>query len=118
MPQRKNNKILPLPPPPAKPIFNPQQQVSQSPSMMDSIKHGFSFGIGSSIAHNMVNKIFNSNDKPSIDKPHIDKPHIDKPSIDKPNIDKPSIDKMYELYNKCLEKNDNNVNCSDILEKI
>jgi hypothetical protein len=116
MPQRKNNKLLPpakLPPPPAKPIFNPQQQVSQSPSMMDSIKHGFSFGIGSSIAHNMVNKIFNSNDKPS-----TDKPHIDKPSIDKPSIDKSSIDKMYELYNKCLEKNDNNVNCSDILEKI
>lgn len=103
MPQRKNNKIQPLPSPPAKPIFNPPPHVSQSPSMMDSIKHGFSFGIGSSIAHNMVNKIFNSNDNLSIDKPHIDKP---------------SIDKMYELYNKCLEKNDNNINCSDILEKI
>lgn len=99
MRQRKNNKIQPLPSPPAKPIFNPPQQVSQSPSMMDSIKHGFSFGIGSSIAH----KIFNSNDNPS---------------IDKPSIDKPSTDKMYELYNKCLEKNDNNINCSDILEKI
>jgi hypothetical protein len=50
MPQRKNNKILP---PPAKPIFNPQQQVSQSPSMMDSIKHGFSFGI-----HNLTYIVF------------------------------------------------------------
>ena len=25
-------------------------------------------------------------------------------------------DKIYELYNKCLEKNDNNIDCTTILQ--
>ena len=60
-----------------------------APSMMDTIKQGFSFGIGSSIAHNMMNSIFRPAPKES----------------------------MHDLYNKCIEKNDSTINCNVYLEK-
>jgi hypothetical protein len=41
----------------------PSPTPSHSPSMVDSMKQGFSFGVGSSLAHNMVNTIFNSKNK-------------------------------------------------------
>jgi hypothetical protein len=102
MPRRTNNKPMPVAkvpppaaqpkaPPPAAPPKAPLQ--SQAPSVTDSIKQGFSFGIGSAIAHNMVNRVFEAPQP----------------------ITKPAPDKMYELYNQCMEKNDKNVNCSDIL---
>lgn len=97
MPRRTNNKPMPVaaqpkaPPPAAAPPKAPLQ--SQAPSVTDSIKQGFSFGIGSAIAHNMVNRVFEAPQP----------------------ITKPAPDKMYELYNQCMEKNDKNVNYSDIL---
>jgi hypothetical protein len=36
---------------------------SNGPSMIDSIKSGFGFGVGSSIAHNTINNIFSSDTK-------------------------------------------------------
>lgn len=101
-----------IPPPAAKSVSNSPQQsnnlVSQSPSIMDSMKQGFSFGVGSSIAHNMVNKIFNTNDKSE----PVDKKTVDEPT---PTL---TTDKIYDLYNKCLQQNDYNANkCIDILEK-
>ena len=60
-----------------------------APSMMDTMKQGFSFGIGSSIAHNMMNSIFRPAPKES----------------------------MHDLYNKCIEKNDSTINCNVYLEK-
>ncbi len=104
MPRRTNNKPMPVPktlssaaaPPPAAP---PKAPLQQGPSVTDSIKQGFSFGIGSAIAHNMVNRVFG------------------KPEAPQP-ITKPAPDKMYELYNQCMEKNDKNVNCSDILKPL
>lgn len=77
----------------------PSAPLQQAPSVTDSIKQGFSFGIGSAIAHNMVNRVFS------------------KPEAPQP-ITKPASDKMYELYNQCMEKNDKNVNCSDILKPL
>jgi hypothetical protein len=82
-------------PPPTK----SQPQVP-APSMLDTMKQGFSFGLGSALAHSLF--------KP---KPN-DEIVITKEITNEPKI---TTDKMYELYNKCLEKNDNNIDCSIIL---
>jgi hypothetical protein len=74
---------------------------SQPPSMVDSMKQGFGFGIGSAIAHNL----FRTNNKDEGPK----KSEITTEA-------KLTNDKIYELYNKCLEKNDNNIDCTTILQ--
>ena len=79
----------------------------QQPSMLDIIKEGFSFGLGSSIAHNMVNSIFGSKNKDE---------NVIKKEVN--NETKLSSDKIYEIYNKCLEKNDNNIDCNIMLQNI
>lgn len=77
-------------PPPKSAIPAPAPKSTiQAPSMMDTMKQGFSFGIGSSIAHNMMNSIFRPESKES----------------------------MHDLYNKCIEKNDSTINCNVYLEK-
>ncbi len=93
---------LQIQPPPMR-IPTPLQ--SHPPSMLDSMKTGFSFGVGSSIAHTMVNSIFGPKNK---DENVIKK----EPS----NETKLTSDKIYEIYNKCLEKNDNNIDCNEILQ--
>jgi hypothetical protein len=88
---------------PAVPVFNSPQINSpqiNSPSMLDTMKQGFFFGVGSSIAHN----IFNSKNK--------EETINTKETIN----NKLTTDKVYELYNKCLEKKDNTINCNIILE--
>jgi len=98
-----------IPPPLHTPIHTPShvpsnpQTHSHRPSMFDTMKQGFSFGVGSSIAHN----IFNSKNKDETIKKN-----------DIPNETKLSPDKIYDLYNKCLEKNDNNIDCNVILQNI
>jgi hypothetical protein len=69
----------------------------QAPSMMDTMKQGFSFGVGSAIAHNIMNSIF----RPA-------------PTSIPTTTPKES---MHDLYNKCMEKNDSTVNCNVYLEK-
>ena len=90
---------------PSPPSQSPSPQsvniVSQQPSMTDSMKQGFSFGLGSSVAHNVVGSFF----KPKDINNNID--------TNKPNI---TTSKMYELYNKCIEENDVNIKCIHILE--
>ena len=87
-------------------LSSPKQGTpSHSPSMVDSMKQGFSFGVGSSIAHNMVNTIFNSkNTVETVNTKEIS------------NETKLTSEKIFEMYNKCLEKNDNNIDCNIILE--
>jgi len=121
---KSNNKSytpLPrqIPPPPIPKTPQPlQSQVpsintqipslqNKSPSMLDSIKQGFSFGVGSSIAHNMMNSIFGSKNKDE----NINKREVSDET-------KLTTDKIYEIYNKCLEKNDNNIDCTVILQNI
>jgi hypothetical protein len=95
-------------PPPIKspPLQNqPLPLQNQPPTMWDSVKQGFSFGIGSSIAHNIfrskdVNKDINKDINKDVNK-------------DETNL---TTDKMYESYIKCLEKNDNNIDCTIILQ--
>ena len=86
-------------PSPAKSQPQVQTQV-QPPSMLDNMKQGFSFGVGSALAHSLF--------KP---KPN-DERVITKEIANEPKM---TTDKMYELYNKCLEKNDNNIDCNIIL---
>jgi hypothetical protein len=74
---------------------------SQPPSMVDSMKQGFGFGIGSAIAHNL----FRTNNKEET-------PKKSEP-ITEPKL---TNDKIYELYNKCLETNDKNIDCTTILQ--
>ena len=92
----------PITAPPAKaPITAPSVTVPQAPSMFDTMKQGFSFGVGSSIAHN----IFSNKNKDEV----VNKKETQVET-------KLSADKIYELYAICLEKNDNKTDCSKILE--
>jgi hypothetical protein len=74
----------------------------QAPSMFDTMKQGFSFGVGSSIAHNL----FDNRKKDEV---------VNKK--EPPVEPKLPADKIYELYAICLDKNDNNIDCSKILEQ-
>ena len=80
---------------------------NQPPSMLDSIKQGFSFGVGSSIAHNIVNSIFGSKNKDE---------NINSHEVS--NETKLTPDKIYEIYNKCLEENNNNIDCTVVLQNL
>jgi hypothetical protein len=104
---RQNSKSSPAPKyspvPSLSPVPAPIQ--SSSPSMMDTMKQGFAFGIGSSIAHNIFDSKPNSKNKDE---------NINKNEIT--NEPKLTTDKMYELYNKCLENNDRNIDCTTILQ--
>ena len=76
--------------------------LAQAPSMFDTMKQGFSFGVGSSIAHN----IFSNKNKDEV----VNKKETQVET-------KLSADKIYELYAICLEKNDNKTDvCRAILE--
>ena len=76
---------------------------SNPPSMFDTMKQGFSFGVGSSIAHS----IFGPKNK--------DENVIKKEVSDETKLT--ITDKIYEIYNKCLEKNDNIV-CNAMFQNI
>lgn len=100
-------RSVPLPAP--TPALTPAPIQTQSQSMYSTMKQGFSFGIGSSIAHRLFD--------PS---PHRNESNPKNDVIPKNEINNESkltTEKMYELYNKCLEKNDNNIDCTIILQK-
>jgi hypothetical protein len=97
--QTKQNIPAPAPTPSASPL--PSASTTHVPSMVDSMKQGFGFGIGSAIARNL----FNTNNKDENTK---------KSEIT--NEPKLTNDKIYELYNKCMEKNDKNIDCTIILQ--
>jgi hypothetical protein len=80
----------------------PSAQAPLAPSMFDTMKQGFSFGVGSSIAHNLFG---NKNKDEVVNKKET------------PVEPKLHADKIYELYAICLDKNDNNIDCSKILEQ-
>ena len=106
MPRSSNNKSSQtkqnIPAPAPTPRYVPTPSASPSaPSMVDSMKQGFGFGIGSAIANNL----FRTNNKDET-------PKKNEITIE-PKL---TNDKIYELYNKCLEKNDKNIDCAIILQ--
>jgi len=109
MPRSSNSKSsptrhAPAPSPSHVPtiIHAPSLSPLKPPSMLDSMKQGFGFGIGSAIAHNLFRT--NKDETPKKNEPIIE-----------PKL---TNDKIYELYNKCLENNDNNIDCKIILQNI
>ena len=109
-PAKKRNIPGPAPAPPAKApvpsvtapsVTAHSVPVPQAPSMFDTMKQGFSFGVGSSIAHNLFG---NKNKDEVVNKKET------------PVEPKLHADKIYELYAICLDKNDN-TDCSKILEQ-
>ena len=104
-PQRRAPSPAPSPSPSPVPTIIPapshSPSPSQPPSMVDSMKQGFSFGVGSAIAHNL----FRTTNKEETPKKNE--------LINEPKL---SNDKIYELYNKCLETNDKNIDCTTILQ--
>ena len=104
---KMNSKSYTAPPPPLQtqqpPMRTRTPLQSNPPSMFDTMKQGFSFGVGSSIAHS----IFGPKNK--------DENVIKKEASDETKL---TSDKIYEIYNKCLEKNDNNIDCNVMLQNI
>ena len=113
MPRSRSTKFTPksasssVPAPALTPLPSPVQ--IQSQSMYSTMKQGFSFGIGSSIAHRLFDPSPHRNE--NIPKNDV----IPKNEVN--NESKLTTEKMYELYNKCLEKNDNKIDCNIILQQ-
>ena len=66
--KKLNRKTLP-PPPSQKPIshdINSQNSQNSQNSILNTIKDGFSFGVGSSIGHRVVNGIFSDKKEENI----------------------------------------------------
>ena len=114
MPRSSNSKSSHTPPPPRPapmpsstntPMTSSTNTPLNPPSMVDSMKQGFGFGIGSAIANNL----FRTNNKE-------ESPKKNEPINERINEPKLSNDKIYELYNKCLENNDKNIDCTTILQ--
>lgn len=114
--RQKNStpKFYRPPPPLQKKIVIQSQPNKISYSFLDSIKQGFGFGIGNSIANNVINKTFNHENKDNIE---INNNKINNEINNE--INKKTVltsDEIHGLYFKCLEKNDYNSNCENILE--
>ena len=89
----------------------------QSHSMFDTMKKGFSFGIGSSIAHRLFDPSPHRNENIPKNESNPKNEHIPINDVIPNNESKLTTEKMYELYNKCLEKNDNKIDCNIILQQ-
>ena len=101
-PQRRAHSPAPtITPSPVPTIIHAPSHSPSPPSMVDTMKQGFSFGVGSAIANNL----FRTNNKEESPKKNE--------TITEPKL---SNDKIYELYNKCLENNDKNIDCTTILQ--
>ena len=95
---KKRTKQPPLPTPSRHTV--PQPSTSPSPpGFLQTMKEGFGFGLGSSIAHNTISSLFGN----STTKPDPLEPLEPKYSL-------------IDLYSKCLDKGQDN--CEFLLKKI
>ena len=101
-------KNIPSPPPPKTPNTQPNSNNTishnTSPSMFDFVKQGFGFGLGNAISHKVMDSVFNNNTK------------NEKSEIDYQVKEPKNTNEMYELYNKCLEENKQDIDCNNILK--
>ena len=125
MPRSRSTKFTPksapaprsIPPPASRSVPAPALTPThlplqtQSQSMVNTIMQGFSFGIGSSIAHRLFDP------SPHRNESNPKNENIPRNDVIPNNEYKLTTEKMYELYNKCLEKNDNKIDCNIILQQ-
>ena len=106
-------KVTNPPPPSMSPNSSSYPSPSSlSPSFFDSMKQGFGFGVGSSLAHKAVDSIFNS---PVTDKNNGKEIDIIKKDVSLNTLNSVNTSELYELYNKCLEETNRDIKCNDIL---
>jgi len=129
---KKKLNIKNLPPPPSqKPISHninssqqnlPQQSLPQQNSILNTLKDGFSLGVGSSIGHRAVNAIFSDKKEENINDKKEENISDKKEENINSKIEKINDpDFLYKKYIECIEnnQNDNNIReCLKILEKI
>lgn len=105
--KQRQQKIKNIPPPKTPTTqSNSQNTISHnaSPSMFDFVKQGFGFGLGNAISHKVMDSVFNNN------------PKSEKSEIDYQIKETKNTYDMYELYNKCLEENKQDIDCNNILK--
>lgn len=92
---KKSNKKNFLPPPPPPMVYPPKSIDKSSSGLMNTLKEGFSFGVGSSVAHNVINYMVTL---PSSTPSHSNK-------TDSTNNIKLSFnDDLFEKYINCKNK--------------
>jgi hypothetical protein len=105
--QKKMKNIPPpRPHPPSPHSTSPDvnlKSYNSSPSMFDHIKQGFGFGLGNAISHKMMDSVFNNQKS-------------EKSDINYQVKEIKNTKEMYELYNKCLEENKQDIDCNNILK--
>ena len=75
----------------------------QYPSISNTIKEGFAFGIGSSIAHNTISRLFNTSSD------------TNKNTQDTMCISKTHCNIKLQEYDQCLSQNQNN--CKELISE-
>lgn len=100
MPGKQNRRSsTPSTPPP--PIPSPSSPSPSSPSLLSTVKEGFAFGVGSSIARNVIDNMFDK-DKDKAEVPQ------EKKTVENKDV--------FKLYNDCMENSDKDKNnCRKIL---
>ena len=80
---------------------------ADTPSFTDNIKQGFSFGIGSSLAHRLVNNIFGSSQTK-------EQSTLQTPIVPTSKTENTSLDNQL-AYQQCLKDNGDHDKCKDYL---
>ncbi len=96
----------------------PTPMQSSAPSFMQTVKEGFSFGVGTSIARNLVDRLFGLNSITSSPVPTTTPTHTQNP-IHVPNttaVDSTkSIGADQLLYHNCIQDGGKHETCKDYL---
>jgi hypothetical protein len=95
-----------------RPTPTPTPMQSSSPSFMQTVKEGFSFGVGTSIARNIVDRVFGSSPPPVSSSPVAPTP----PSMPVQSVEpKVTIGEDQHLYHKCIQDGGKHETCKDYL---
>ena len=116
--QIEKNSSFRQPPPPTKTESIKQQ--NEQHSLFNTMKDGFSFGIGSSIGHMIVNRIFSDKKENNISNSNDKNVSENKIFTDNKVEIINNTEILFKKYNECIENNkkDNDINeCLKILEK-
>jgi hypothetical protein len=108
-PTFNSHKSFPIyKPPTSLPVHKPLTPLPlyKAPTLVDTIKQGFGFGLGSAVAHRAVDSFMGSRTVDSLNSPK-----------ESQKIYTPCIEKKCDIIEKEFEKCNINLNCSDELVK-